>query len=305
MKKQLFIIAISLVLLQGKSSAVSAATPIQQLRVSPVIIHIPLTPLSETSYEVTVENLTAVPLPLKATFSDFDVATEDGGYVFTDTRTSPLLSWTSLDKTDVILPAKTKETLRIHLKTPQKIPLGGYYGILFFEPVLPQSKGNTLVSARVGVLLLANIGAVDSAAHKGEILSFSSGFLHETPTIPLRVRVKNTSLNFFTAKPMLTISPLLGESHQQALEEKIIFPGKVRRWEYPLRLEGVTYGIYHINIAVSTGGGDILREGQWIIILPWRLGGGMLFVGIIFLLFFVKRKNIGMAASILVGRNRL
>src|SRR5260370_29050744 len=113
--------------------------------------------------------------------------------------------------------------------------------MLFFQPVLPETSPDaTRVVSKIGILLLADIGVPDNASKQADILTFATGLLHQDNQIPLLLRVKNTSLHFFTAKPILTFSPLLhlpsSPKPPSFLEDKIIFQGKIRRWEQTIML---------------------------------------------------------------------
>ena len=64
----------------------------QTLRISPVIINVQLSPHKIYKNDITIENLTNAPMPLRATLNDFVTQGEEGGYVFTETMTNPLFS---------------------------------------------------------------------------------------------------------------------------------------------------------------------------------------------------------------------
>jgi hypothetical protein len=121
--------------------------------------------------------------------------------------------------------------------------------------------------------------------------------------MPLLLRVKNTSLNFFTAKPIIRIKPLIGESYTQFLEEKIIFPAKIRRWENVIRLEHVGIGIYTITMQVSTGNGKSIQTERMLIIFPWVPVLVTLLMCIIILWSVRNIQRIKKAVTILVSRN--
>jgi hypothetical protein len=267
----------------------------QTLRVSPVIINVSLSPGKTYSNEVTIENLTNSPLPLRATLNDFMTSSEEGGYIFENTKNNPILSWIKLSDTDFLLNPKEKKTIQMTITTPSKIPLGGYYGVLFFEPVLKNTPTNTTqVSAKIGVLMLANVGVVDPKAKKAEILTFTTGQFHEDGTLPLLLRVKNVSLNFFTAKPSLLVTPLLpfGQATQTVpLEDKIIFPGSVRRWTADAITQTLTPNTYKAVINVSSGNGQIVSRENYFVVFPLRLAIEII-LGVLLLSFIiVKRKR--------------
>lgn len=297
-KTLFFFLSFGLFCLLGFPNPVDAETitktPQQIFRVSPVILNVPLSPGKSYSYDITVENMTTNPLPLKASLNDFETTGEEGGYLFEESRTNPLLSWITLDNNTFILNTKEKKKIRLVIKTPQAIALGGYYGMLFFEPVLTNTQQSvTHVQSKVGVLLLANIGVPDPKEKKGEIVSFLTGYFPQNNTLPFLLRVKNVSLHFFTAKPILTISPLLPYSETIDepfyLEEKVIFQNKIRRWTKEISINHLKPNIYKATLKVSTGNGDYVTQEKYFIIFPFIQ---FLSVGVVlFATLFVIRKR--------------
>ncbi len=225
----------ALIVLPPNVHALSLDDQRYTIRVSPLIIPLSLSPQKTIKHEILIENLSNKPYPIRINFSDF-ISTEDGGYVFPERNTSPLLSWIRVKPTEFIIPARAKQKIILTITTPKNIPIGGYYGMLFFEPVLPVSNKSTQIISRVGVLLLGNVGVVDEKAQKAQILTFSLPHLIFDRKTTLLFRVKNISLHHFTGKPILSLSPLFGEYTKQFLEEKIVFPGKIRRWEIPIEI---------------------------------------------------------------------
>jgi|GEM_PF-1647701 len=274
----------------------------QTLRVSPVILTIPLSPGKIASQEATIENLSTHPLPLTASLNDFITSGEEGGYIFEESKENPLLSWITLSENNFILNPKEKKKVHITIKTPQRIPVGGYYGILFFEPI-PQHSANTRtqINSKVGILMLANLGVPDPHAKKAEILAFTPDMFSQDGSVPFMLRVKNVSLNFFTAKPILTVSPLIKFSHPEKplfLEEKIIFPGKIRRWTQANTIQNLSPNIYKAHIVVDVGNGQVENEDQYFIVFPYLtalIASFILFI-VIFVLAKIKRLKDAVAA---------
>lgn len=276
----------------------------QKLKVSPVIINVTLSPGKVHEHEVTIENLSAAPLPLRATLSDFLSGGEEGGYIFEETRTNPLLSWIKLNETEFILSPKEKKTLQMTITTPNAIPVGGYYGVLFFEPVQQGDQVSvTKINSKIGVLMLANIGVADPNTKRAEILAFETDFINTDGTVPFLLRVKNIALNFFSAKPKLTITPMIdwkGQTKEIELEEKIIFPGNVRRWTEERTIQDLTPNVYKAQIVVSTGNGQTVQDEHYFIVFPitHAVIAGALILLILFLI--IKRKRLGRALHALI-----
>ena len=275
----------------------------QTLRVSPVIINVNLSPNKTTTNEVRIENLTNTPLPLKATLNDFVTGGEEGGYVFEDTKTNPLLSWTKLSDDTFILNPKEKKKILMTVKTPTTIPVGGYYGVLFFQPVLQTASAQaTQVSTKVGILMLANLGVPDDGHQKADILTFTPKQLSQDGTVPFLLRVQNTSLNFFTAKPILTINPVLPFSQVEKpvyLEEKLIFPDKVRRWTEDQTIHDLSPNIYKVHLSVSTGNGQMGTTDRYFVVFPVVKALIILMIILLIIFLTIKRNRLGTAARAL------
>lgn len=265
----------------------------QTLRVSPVIMNLSLSPGKTLEQEVTIENLTTTPLPLRASLTDFVTGGEEGGYVFENTKTNPLLKWITLSDDTFILAPNEKKTLTMTVQMPKSIPVGGYYGLLFFEPVLQGiTNPQTQVSTKVGVLLLGNLG-VPSNGKRADILTFNPVQLSQDGTVPFLLRVQNISLNFFTAKPILKITPVLPLGNANTpiyLEEKLIFPDNIRRWTEDEAVTNLSPNLYKMQLAVSTGNGEQEFTERYVIVFPWMkalLG----FAGVLLLIFLVVKRT--------------
>ena len=298
----LALVTISMIMALSCGATVAYAQE-QTQRVSPVIINLSLSPGKTHTHEVTVENLTSSPMPLRATLNDFITSGEEGGYIFEDSKSNPLLSWITLNENEFLLNPKEKKTLQLTITTPKSIPVGGYYGVLFFEPVLMNTPTETTrVSAKVGVLMLANIGVPDPNANRAEILDFTLPFWNNENPVPLLLRVKNTALNFFTAKPTIVVSPIIPVDGSKliTLEEKIIFPGGVRRWTEDTTIQDLSPNIYKAALSVSSGNGQTVTSERYFVVFPFAHVLGILIVCVVLLFIILKRKRFGKAINALI-----
>lgn len=277
-----------------------AQTPQQSLRVYPVVIDVPLLPGKTFEQAITLENLSDKPMPLRANLTDFQTENEDGGYVFPETHTNPLLSWTTVTPSEIILPAKSKQTVTMTITTPKNVPVGGYYGMLFFEPVVQQDSQTTQVIGRIGVLLLGSIGVPDPNAPAAQILTFDHPLISQTTSVPFTLRVKDTALQHFTAKPILSIKPVVGATSKQYVEEKVVFPGKVRRWQSSFSLPNYSIGIYQLTLAVSSGNGQLVKNESTIIVFPYIPFLIIVLIVVLGWLSLRKRRQLGKALRILI-----
>jgi hypothetical protein len=172
---------------------------------------------------------------------------------------------------------------------------------LFVEPVISAKADASLVTAKVGVLMLANIG-VSTDKNKIEVISsefnksiYSSGPVNNT------LRIRNTTLNHFTAKPILRIEPLFGKPVTVPLEEKIIFPGKIRRWDSSFELPDYYHGFYKTVLTISTGKGHQEKREGYILAFPLLKAFGVILLLVLLTLSVIYRRRILKGLRILIS----
>jgi len=269
----------------------------QMIRVSPVILKIKLEPGTTQNYQIKVENLLDIPMPLKASIEGFDASDEEYGVTIAQqSSSSPLMNWIELDEKDTILPAQTSRDFNIKIAVPSKVPIGGYYAMIFFTPIFP----GVPVSSKIGVLALANIG-VQEQKNQAEIATFNfDKALYEKGPVQTTIRVKNTSLNYFTAKPTLTIKPLFGVEKTFELEDKTILPGKIRRWQRAFDLTNLYGGIYTATLSVSLENGDYTYSTTHFIGFPVKKLAAVLLLSIVSLYCLIYRKRVKKALQLLM-----
>lgn len=272
------------------------------LGVSPVIFNISLQPGKTYIYNVEVVNLTDSPVPVQAMMDTLETTDEDDAFK-SPQEASPLLSWVTLDTKDMIIPPKGKKAITVTIKIPNVIPVGGYYGILFFQPQFPALKdSDTIISAKIGVPFLASVGVAPEMSQPAEIIDFSfDNVVYENGPVVGSLRVKNTALSHFTAKPVLKVRSLFGKKKTILLEEKIVFPGKGRKWQTSFELP--TYvDIYTISAVVSTGNGNQIEQETYIVAFPWKLLALVMLIGLGITVAIRNNKRIIEALLILIGK---
>jgi len=295
MKKVISIIAIfslfGVFVLSAKTSFAKESRNV--LGISPFIFNLRLSPGETYEKTMTVENILDVPLPIKLSVEDFLIQDEDGGYHFTKNESSSVLSWISLEETDFILEPKEKQEIQVTIQTPSKIPFGGYQGIIFVQPILPnQQQYSTLLNAKVGALVLANIGSQAYQIHPARILTFDMPLVtFSNENLPISFRVQNNSLYHFSAKPLLSFDPLFGEVQSHPLLEQFLFPGKVRRWTELMHLEEIRPGVYLTKLHISVGNGVQISSQKYVVYIPKWLGITLGAVVIIILLKIIIKKK--------------
>lgn len=252
MKKTIIIITVMIFIAVITKSAY-AQTPSSILSISPVIFNISLSPGRKYTHTLKITNNLDVPLPLTLTIEPLD--TPDDG--INQKSNNTIASWITFPVTDMIIEAKKERTVDFQIQVPDRVPLGGYYGMIFLHPSLPHMQGFPQeVSTKIGILLMGSIGVQDVPLNKVEINKFGfDSFVYEKNNIEINFMVKNASLNHFSAKPHLTIKPLFGSPQNVDLEEKFVFPGKSRKWSQTMTLAQFPHLFYKATLNVSVGGG--------------------------------------------------
>ncbi len=302
MKKLIIVIAL-LVLCKPQTTHAAAKLPISSLKVSPVVIPLQIKPSQNISLPIKLTNISNAPLPLRASFNDFQTTGEEGDYNFADSRANPLLQWSSISPEEVIIPAHEEKEVTLTIKTPPTVPVGGYFGMLFFEPVLePQiHREATQIVPRIGLLLLGSVGVENKP--QTEILTFDLPLTTDKTHLVTLLRVKNIGLQYVTAKPLITTASLYGDMTKQVWEDKVVFPGKIRRWTETLGFNH-PLDVVTVRLTVSNGNGSTTTVTKTVIVLPYLQA--ILFIGIVVIAFLVilKRKNLRQALSILFFDNK-
>ncbi len=221
------------------------------LSVSPSLLPITLSPGKTYTQNIRITNTTDLPLPVQITLEPIDTPDDSTN------RKAPgqsLVQWIEKLNPELIIPARETRNFTFIIRTPSKIPLGGYYGMFYIQPLFSQTKTKTDIVTRLGVLLLGSVGTPDIPLNKVQIVDprFSQ-FWYENAQPNLTFLVKNTALNHFSAKPFIRIKPFMGDPFFFEFEEKFVFPGKSRRWTQSL--EVVSPGIYQGTLFVAIGGG--------------------------------------------------
>jgi len=170
--------------------------------------------------------------------------------------------------------------------------------MVFLEPV-PQPSAEsqaTQVVARIGVLLLGSVGIQDT--HALDILTFDLPLISDsTDAIPVLLRIKNTGLEYLTAKPIITMHPIHGHDEKTIWEDKVVFPGNIRRWEKQEKVAG--WNIYAIKTTVSIGNGKTISTERLLIVFPYKIALLTIVALILISFLYLKRKNVKKALQVI------
>ncbi len=265
------------------------------ITVYPSIMNIALSPGKTTTPLLTIGNNGDTPLPVRLQFEP----------LFLNDDPTPLQSmqqWVSISKSSLLIPARSKEIVPIRITLPKSIALGGYYGMIYIEPLTSvKNNSGSQVTTKVAALLLGSVGVNDVPLSSIEILtSGTSDFISESKTLHLPFQVKNTSLNHISAKPFLKIHPLFGKSEVIPLEERLVFPGKKRIWNSTFTVSQGTQLFYNADLYVALGNGKSQKKSFSFIIFPVQQSIILVLCTAAGISMIRKRKQIKKAARILI-----
>jgi hypothetical protein len=272
-QKLLYILIIVLLSCINLPKAFAAANipPHQNIRVSPVIFPVNLSPGKSFDNSITIENLAENPIPLQLQVESFSANDEEGGYNFNDavSPSNPLAKWIHIPQPDMILEAREVKEVRFQISVPLNVPIGGYYAMLFVTPMVPIKSDNPNVAAKIGVLVLGSLGVneVTEAKNIIQIPTFSLiPIVTENGQVNATLRAKNISLNFLELKPIITLKTNTDKDKTTDYPDKIIFPGKIRRWNLPISVTAP--GLTRVILTLSMGKGMTISKEQFVILIP-------------------------------------
>lgn len=280
--------------------------PAQGIQISPVLVDLNAEKSNSYSIKITVTNVTAGQLVLKAAVNDFKAKDESGNpeVILDDKDEDPTYSFKNwvVPIPSLTLKAKESRVVSVSVNVPTNAESGGHYGVIRFSGSPPgQADSNVSIAASVGVLVLARVngtiteklslkdfyvekgGKRASLAQNGPLSIMeriqNDGNVHVKPTGTITVKnmFGSTLATLPLSDPARNILPKSTRKLSQDIKQKWLFG------RYTARLDA-TYGYTN---SVLTGSFSF-----WVI--PYRLMLIVLItiVALVFLLrFLIRRYN--------------
>lgn len=302
MKRALLILTILLGLLAPNLRAQQA--PQSALAVSPAIFEAVLDPGKTTKQKITVTNTANVPLPIKASVKSFtvneEVASENRGIFDAST-------WFKVQEPDFILQPKQKREVHLTITPPTDAEPGGHYATVYFQPLLPAevlSDTTAYLTARVGVLafMIVKGDIIEQAKPAGPL---STAKIQQSGPINFRFKVKNEGNVHLLPTGRVTIYDWRNrEVAKLPLAPTMILPKTQKEltvtWD-----KTRSFGLYHAKLDLVYGSEHkplmFVPASFWV--LPWTVGLGILFGGLMLFLALRYRRRLRRAWRELMGRS--
>lgn len=217
-----------------------------------------------------------------------------------------VINWIELPKNIELAPGEGKD-VSFHVKVPEGTPTGGYYGALFFTAQFDdeqQSAGTSarvIVNQQIGALLVMAVKGNESIVREGEIVNFKS--LHKifwSKPAQLSVDMLNSGNLHYKVLGGIDIYKFGMKMDSTSFESRIVYPGKIRKFESDWNFSPWAYGYYkaRVNLISEDGLINLSKETTfWII--PWKTTVSIIILIVIVWLIFkyftmkfeIKRKD--------------
>jgi len=205
------------------------------LTITPSIYEGAITQGETTSQIFELRNNSHVPLPIKCYTRNFDANGEEGGVSIPEEEDSKRFSprsWIEVVSADFVIQPQTIRQITVNFHPPKDLPPGGYYAILFAEPLLPESfigDSSLKIGGRLGSLFF--LISPGDTSEKGKITSadFPRYIFSSTPP-ELKIHFQNEGNVHLRPSGKIVVTNLITKkSRDFEVPEFTVLPGKVRQ----------------------------------------------------------------------------
>lgn len=260
--RSLILLAVSLFALPiNRAEGEDAAS----LSITPSVQEMIVEPGRETEQVFELKNLSKIPLPIKSYIRVFGASDEMGGIDITeipDQQRLSITSWVSVESSDFILQPDQIRKIKLRFSPPADLPPGGYYGILFAEPLLLESllaDRSLQIGGRIGALLfLVGAGEINE---KGSIVPLDSPrYILGNSRPDLKIRFQNEGNVHLRPSGKATIENIITKNSRSVeVPEFIVLPGKIR--QQIVSVGALKWpGIYKVKTQLYYGRDKIISE---------------------------------------------
>jgi hypothetical protein len=253
----------------------------QGIQVSPVIIDLNAEKGKTYNLKVTVTNVTAGSLLLKANVVDFKAKDETGApALISDGQESSFSfrSWVG-PMGSLLLQSKESRQVVVRVNVPANAEAGGHYGVVRFSGVPPSLAGqNISLTASVGILVLARVdGEINEQLVVKQMSVEQNGHkkaLYETGPLNIVTRLENKGNVHVKPDGDITVKNFFGKtvaSLNLSDQPANVLPDSIRRFESKLSKKWL-FGRYTVSLngTYGTSGKTLLAHTSfWVI--PYKV----------------------------------
>lgn len=246
------------------------------LKLDPSLQEINIKPGEVYQGTILVTNRGNKEVTLQKIVKDFKAIGEDGAQEFIESQNNDnqnsLSKWISLlgDKT-IVLGAEQSQSINYTISIPEGAPAGGYYGAIFFQPVVSGENAKLSILTQVGAIILVNVEG--EIKYSAEIIGFQTNkkiYWQNNPKLDFNYRLKNDSSTHIKPMGKIIITNWLGKKTTEldANDQSArLLPGSIRKissqWQ-SLR----SFGRYSATLELAYFEDQILEKKLTFWILP-------------------------------------
>lgn len=215
-----------------------------------------------------------------------------------------VINWIEVSKNIELAPKEGRDIM-FQVKVPESSPTGGYYGAIFFNTKMdenPDNQGSKIaINQRIGALLVMAVKGKEPIIRSGEIKNFSATkkIFWDNPA-ELFIDMYNSGNLHYKMLGSIDIYKFGSKLDNISLVPRIIYPGKIRKYEETWKFSSWAFGYYTAKVNLFSEDGVIQLSAQtsfWII--PWKTTVAIIILLIIIWLIFklfsskfeIKRKK--------------
>ena len=284
------------------------------ISISPVRFELTANPGDVLENKIKVFNPTDSVISLKIISEDFKAVGEEGHVSIDinereeDEKIYSLKSWITTQPNEFILNPKETKVISFLIEIPKNAEPGGKYGSVI--PTITGSVGEEFTGAKVSSSVAALVLLVVSGDIKEKLIidSFTVPSFQEYGPVPFEMKFKNKGTVHVKPKGYIIVTDWFGKNVVELeLPQKNVMPEATRKVEAEWDTKWL-FGKYTASIigVYGTSNENLIPRTITFWVLPWKLMLGILAVLlVIFVILFLSRKRLRMAAKILLkGEHR-
>lgn len=300
------VLVATLVLILGVNIASAQNPPKSGLAISPPTFELSANPGDTLKNSVRVDNVVDQALEVTVDTRNFTALGEEGGIDLSKNEGAfSLASWISVAPAKVTIQPGESHVFDFTTAIPQNASPGGRFGSIIFKTTLKPVTGQSGVSVgqEIGALVFLKISG--EAKEKASVASFGAqSGLNERGPVGFDLRVKNDGNVQFKPTGTITISNFFGRKVASIpVTGQNVLPGSVRKMSANWDTTWL-FGKYTATVSLVYGNErHILASSTAFWGFPYKLVGLLIIVlGAIGALIYPRRKRIGRALKVLLGK---
>lgn len=205
----------------------------------------------------------------ETTQAKFFVPTSDHPLIAYD-----VINWIEVPQVIELAPKEGKDIM-FKVTVPENTPTGGYYGAIFFNTKMDDGGGQgsrIFINQRIGALLVMAVKGTQPIIRTGEIKNFGTfKKIYWSNPVKLFIDMFNSGNLHYKMLGTVDIYKFGKKIDTISLMPRIIYPGKVRKYDESWEFSPWAFGYYTAKVHLFSEDGSIDLSYEisfWVI--PWK-----------------------------------